>query len=173
MDSLRIRPAVPGDAAALSRLLDQLGYPAQADEIPARIEKLHARPGTTAMVAENEDGVLLGVITVHLFQSMHGSEPTAWLTTLVVEEDARGQGVGSALVAHAEEWAIGHGAVRISLTSALHRERAHEFYKARDYKQTGVRLTKVFVTRAGSSPRGAVRSPRSSDAYDARNQSRN
>jgi GNAT superfamily N-acetyltransferase len=102
---------------------------------------------------------------------MHASEPTAWLTTLVVEEEARGRGVGSALVAHAEEWAIRHGAVRISLTSALHRERAHDFYKARDYEQTGVRLTKVFVTRAGSSPRGAMRSPRVGDANDARNPS--
>jgi GNAT superfamily N-acetyltransferase len=172
MDSLRIRPAVPGDAATLSRLLDQLGHPARVDQIPERIEKLYARPGTTVLVAENEDGVLLGLVTVHLFQSMHASEPTAWLTTLVVEEEARGQGVGSALVAHAEEWAIRHGAVRISLTSALHRERAHEFYIARDYEQTGVRLTKVFVNRAGSSPLGTVRSPRTSDAHDARNQSR-
>ncbi len=169
MDSLRIRPAAPGDAATLSRLLDQLGYPAKADEIPERIEKLYARPGTTVLVAESEGGVILGVVTVHLFQSMHASEPTAWLTTLVVEEEARGRGIGSALMTHAEKWAIRHGAVRISLTSALHRERAHEFYKARDYEQTGVRLTKVFVARAGSSPSGAMRSPRTGDANDARN----
>lgn len=150
MDTLRIRRAAPGDAAALSRLLGQLGYPTDAAEIPERIDKLHARPGTTVLVAEDENREVLGVVTVHLFQSMHASEPVAWLTTLVVEERARGRGVGSALVVRAEEWAIKNGARRMSLTSALHREAAHDFYKARDYEHTGVRLTKMFATRAPS-----------------------
>jgi GNAT superfamily N-acetyltransferase len=172
MDSLRFRPAAPGDAATLGRLLEQLGYPTDAAEIPARIEKLHARPGTMVIVAEDERGELLGVVTVHLFQSIHSSEPAAWLTSLVVEEQARGQGVGSALVARAEEWAIQHGALRISLTSALHRERAHEFYKTRDYEHTGVRLTKVFVTRLGDASPGKNRSARKSGVKHSRNQSR-
>ena len=171
MDSLRIRLAVSGDAAPLGRLLEQLGYPTDAAEIPERIEKLHARPGTIVSVAENDQGELVGVVTVHLFQSIHSSEPAAWLTSLVVEEQARGQGVGSALVAHAEDWAIRHGALRISLTSALHRERAHEFYKARDYEHTGVRLTKIFVNRLGETPPRQGRSSKDG-AKSARNRSR-
>ena len=67
--------------------------------------------------------------------------------------------------------AVEHGALRIQLTSALHRESAHEFYKARDYEHTGVRLTKVFVNRSGSAPRGKGRSSRKGRAQDARNQS--
>ena len=139
MDSLKIRPAASGDAATLGRLLEQLGYPTNTAHIPERIEKLHARPGTTVLVAE---------------------------------EKARGQGVGSALVARAEEWAVEHGALRIQLTSALHRESAHEFYKARDYEHTGVRLTKVFVNRSGAAPGGEGRSSRKGGAKDARNRSR-
>jgi len=172
MDSLRIRPAAPGDAVPLGRLLEQLGYPTDAAEIPARIEKLHARPGTMVLVAGDEVGNVLGVVTVHLFQSIHASEPAAWLTSLVVEEQARGQGVGSALVLRAEEWAIQHGALRISLTSALHREQAHEFYKTRDYEHTGVRLTKVFVNRLGDAARGQSRSSRKTAAKKPRNRSR-
>jgi len=172
MDSLRFRPAVSGDAAPLGRLLEQLGYPTDAAEIPDRIEKLHARPGTMVLVAEDERGELLGVVTVHLFQSIHSTEPAAWLTSLVVEERARGQGVGSALVARAEEWAIQHGALRISLTSALHREHAHEFYKTRDYEHTGVRLTKVFVNRLGDAPPGQSRSARKVGTKNPRRQSR-
>ena len=172
MDTLKIRPAASGDAATLGPLLEQLGYPTDAAEIPERIEKLQARPGTTVLVAENEIGELLGVVTVHLFQTMHADEPVAWMTALVVEEKARGQGVGSALVARAEDWAIEHGALRISLTSALHRESAHEFYKARDYEHTGVRLTKIFVNRSGAAKRGEGRSSRKGGAKDARNRSR-
>jgi GNAT superfamily N-acetyltransferase len=172
MDSLRIRPAASGDAAPVGRLLEQLGYPADAAEIPERIEKLHARPGTMVLVAEDEHGEVLGVVTVHLFQSIHAREPAAWLTSLVVEEQARGRGIGSALVLRAEEWAIQHGALRISLTSALHRERAHQFYKTRDYEHTGVRLTKVFVNRLGNAPPGQSRTSRKVGAKNPRNQSR-
>jgi predicted GNAT family acetyltransferase len=84
-------------------------------------------------------------VTVHLFDSLHTNDPTAWLTAVVVEEKVRGQGVGSALVERAEEWARQHGARRIALTSALRRTRAHKFYTDRDYEHTGVRLAKNFV----------------------------
>lgn len=173
MDSLKIRPAASGDAATLGRLLEQLGYPTNADEIPRRLEKLHARPGTAVLVAENDSGEVVGVVTIHLFPALHADEPAAWLTAVVVEETARGQGVGSALVARAEEWAAEQGAHRIQLTSALHREAAHEFYKARDYEHTGVRLTKAFVTRSGKAPRGESQSARKGGAKSARNQPRN
>jgi GNAT superfamily N-acetyltransferase len=169
MDSPRIRPAGLGDAPTLARLLDQLGYPADAAEIPERIEKMSGHPGTTVLIAEDETGEAVGMVTVHLFPAIHTSEPAAWLTAVVVDEKARGQGVGSALLKHAEDWAIGQGALRISLTSALHREAAHEFYKARDYEHTGVRLTKIFVKRSGTSKRGGARSPRKGGAKDAQN----
>jgi GNAT superfamily N-acetyltransferase len=172
MDSPKIRPAASGDAATLGRLLEQLGYPTDADEIPQRLEKLHARPGTAVLVAENERGEVVGVVTIHLFPALHSDEPAAWLTAVVVDESARGQGVGSALVARAEEWAAEHGATRIALTSALHREAAHDFYKARDYEHTGVRLTKAFVKRSGKAPRGEGQSSRKGGVKGARNQSR-
>jgi GNAT superfamily N-acetyltransferase len=148
MPSPKIRPATAGDATALGRLLGQLGYPTDANDIPARIEKLGARPGTIVLVAESDDGDVIGAATVHLFDALHTDAPNAWLTAVVVDERARGRGVGSALVVRAEDWAIRHGAQRISLTSALHRTRAHEFYKARQYQHTGVRLTRVFDGRS-------------------------
>jgi GNAT superfamily N-acetyltransferase len=144
MDSLRIRAANSGDAPALSRLLGQLGYPTESHQIPDRLEKLRARPGTTVLVAETPPGEVVGAVTVHLFDSLHTSEPTAWLTAVIVDESARGRGIGSAMVERAEEWALQHGAHRIALTSASHRTRAHQFYKDRAYEQTGVRLAKVF-----------------------------
>lgn len=145
MDSPRIRPADSRDAAALSRLLGQLGYPTDSRDVPSRLEKLSARPGTTVLVAENAGGEVIGAVTVHLFDSLHTNDPTAWLTAVVVEEKVRGRGVGSVLVEQAEDWARRHGARRIALTSALHRTRAHQFYKDRDYEHTGVRLVKLLT----------------------------
>ena len=141
MDALTIRPAVADDAPALARMLGQLGYPTDANEIPGRLQRMHERPGTTVFVAE-KGGKQVGVVTIHLLPSLHTSAPVAWLTALVVDEAARGTGVGSALVTRAEEWATRHGARRLALTSHLRRKEAHEFYKRRDYEHTGVRLAK-------------------------------
>ena len=141
MDALTIRPAVADDAPALARMLDQLGYPSNASEIPERLERMRERAGTTVFVAE-QGGKPVGAVTVHLFPALHTSEPIAWLTALVVDETVRGSGVGSALVTRAEEWAARHGARRLALTSHLRRKEAHEFYKRRDYEHTGVRLAK-------------------------------
>lgn len=144
MHSPRIRPATHSDADALSRLLGQLGYPSEAGEIPQRLDRMSARPGTSVLVAEDDAGKVVGAITVHLFPALHTSDVTAWLTAVIVDESARDRGVGSAMIEYAEEWAIRHGASRVSLTSAMHRTRAHQFYKERGYEQTGVRLAKVF-----------------------------
>jgi len=154
MDSLSIRSAIPQDAEALSDLLGQLGYPCDAADIPGRIERMHSRPGTTVLVAE-QGGRVVGVVTMHLFQALHSAEPTAWLTTVVVDEMERGKGVGAALVQFAEAWARDRGAQRISLTSALRREAAHEFYKAHDYEHTGVRLSKILTDSVTDSPRAS------------------
>jgi GNAT superfamily N-acetyltransferase len=125
----------------LGELLTQLGYPTDAADIPDRLDKARSRPGTTVLVAEVR-GRAVGVGTIHLFSAMHSDDPAAWLTALVVDESVRGMGVGSALVKRAEELAIQQGAASLSLTSALRRKEAHEFYKSRGYEHTGVRLVK-------------------------------
>jgi GNAT superfamily N-acetyltransferase len=150
LDSVTIREARRDDAPALSDLLTQLGYPTEAAQIPDRLDRMHARPGTIVLVAEH-GGRPVGMGTVHLFSAMHCDEPAAWLTALVVDESARGRGVGSALVKRAEELAVQHGALNLALTSALHRTEAHEFYKNHGYEHTGVRLVKKF-SKAATSP---------------------
>ncbi|HEX2693424.1 MAG TPA: GNAT family N-acetyltransferase [Gemmatimonadaceae bacterium] len=141
-DAITIRPATAGDAPVLCELLRQLGYPATDSEIPARLEAVSNFPCAAAFVATNGYGEVIGLATTHIFPSIHDNAPVAWLTSLVVLEDVRGAGVGSALVRHVEKWAVQNGAKRISVTSALHRARTHEFYLNRDYEQTGLRFSK-------------------------------
>ena len=123
-------------------MLTQLGYPCSPAEIPARLDAFARFPQAVALVATNGYGEVVGLITSHIVSSIHDNDPVAWLTTLVVLEDARGAGVGSALVKHIEEWASSNGAKRLSVTSALHREDTHAFYEKRDYERTGVRFGK-------------------------------
>ena len=141
-DAITIRAAAPSDAPILCELLAQLGYPASVAEIPARLSALASFPRAAAFVATNGYGEVVGLATAHIFPSIHDNGPVAWLTTLVVLEDARGAGIGSALVRHVEQWAAQNGAKRLSVTSGMHRKATHEFYEKRDYDNTGLRFTK-------------------------------
>jgi GNAT superfamily N-acetyltransferase len=141
-DAVTIRPAVPADAPILSELLAQLGYPASVSDIPQRLRALADFPVAVAFVSTNRYGEVVGLVTAHIIPSIHDNEPVAWLTTLVVLEDARGAGIGSALVRHVEGWAAEKGAKRLSVTSGIHRKMTHEFYENRDYERTGLRFTK-------------------------------
>ncbi len=141
-DAITIRAAAPSDAPILCELLAQLGYPASVTDIPARLSALASFPRAAAFVATNGYGEVVGLATTHIFPSIHDNGPVAWLTTLVVLEDARGAGIGSVLVTHVEQWAVRNGAKRLSVTSGMHRKATHEFYEKREYENSGLRFTK-------------------------------
>jgi predicted N-acetyltransferase YhbS len=145
-DVITIRVAAPSDAPTLCELLEQLGYPATESEIPARLAAIASTPSAAAFVATNGFGEVVGLVTAHLIRSVHDNDPVAWLTTLVVLEDAREAGIGSALVRHVERWAVEKGARRISVTSGIQRRATHAFYEKRDYENTGLRFGKKLGT---------------------------
>ncbi|HEU4723260.1 MAG TPA: GNAT family N-acetyltransferase [Gemmatimonadaceae bacterium] len=138
--SIEIRRATAADAAALADLLGHLGYPADAVELPARLERLRAA-GDDALIALG-DGAALGLATVHARAVLHSATPVAQLTALVVSPQARGRGVGRALVAVAEQWSRDRGATRLVVTTALHRAEAPPFYERLGFDHTGRRYVK-------------------------------
>jgi predicted N-acetyltransferase YhbS len=155
-DVITIRVAAPSDAPTLCELLEQLGYPATESEIPARLAAMASFPSAAAFVATNGFGEVVGLVTAHLIPSVHDNDPVAWLTTLVVLEDAREAGIGSALVRHVERWAAEKGARRISVTSGIQRRATHAFYEKRDYENTGLRFGKKLVPSSGDAPQSRV-----------------
>ncbi|HKW50770.1 MAG TPA: GNAT family N-acetyltransferase [Candidatus Eisenbacteria bacterium] len=121
------------DTAAVARLATQLGYPSTAAQIERRLHALEESPDARVLVAEAPDGAVLGWI--HVFgRRMLESDPDAEIGGLVVDEAARGRGVGSALVASAEAWARERGYDIVSVRSNVIRAEAHEFYKSRGYQ---------------------------------------
>lgn len=155
-DDLTYREARASDASGIAVLLGELGYPANAREIPARLTALSKYPNVLTLVASDR-GDIVGVVTAHVFPSLHAAEPVAWITSMVVSSNHQHLGIGSELVERAERWALERGAVRVSLTSALHREDAHAFYeKKQRYERTGLRFSKVLRE---SEPAGEVKQP--------------
>jgi GNAT superfamily N-acetyltransferase len=131
-----VRPMREEDAAEVARLCRQLGYPCSADDAVRRLSTIAPDESHCAYVAEASDGRIVG--WVHVFGSkLLISDHTAEIGVLVVEATNRGQGVGRALMDHAERWARTRGCTEIWLRSHVRREDAHAFYTQLGYSLHG------------------------------------
>lgn len=137
-----IRQATVRDAAELARLLTQLGHPTDAARIEAFWDAWAAE-GNAAYVAEGEGGALAGVITTHRMLVLHRPHPVGRVTSLVVEESLRGQGIGRALMAAAERALREAGCGLVEITSNVKRADAHAFYESLGYERTSVRMARA------------------------------
>jgi GNAT superfamily N-acetyltransferase len=130
--TIGIRPARPDDAAAIAALSGELGYPITGDEAGVRLEEAGE---SDLLVADEPDVGVVGWIGVAVHRSVE-TGPLAEIHGLIVSERIRGQAIGSALLAAAEDWARARGLTRIRVRSNVTRTRTHGFYLARGYGET-------------------------------------
>jgi ribosomal protein S18 acetylase RimI-like enzyme len=83
-------------------------------------------PATLLLIAR-VDGRIAGSLTLAMFRIPTGLR--AWIEDVVVDGDARGNGVGEALNLRAIEEARKRGAVTVDLTSRPSREAANRLYQ--------------------------------------------
>jgi N-acetylglutamate synthase-like GNAT family acetyltransferase len=138
---VEIRDARPEDAAALARLIDQLGYPTSAEAVAARLQRLEASPADRLFVAEL-DGEVVGAASLHVSLTLEYDEPVAKLSAIVVDERHRRGGIGEALARAVETEARAQGCCLVFLTTAERRADAHAFYRRLGYEETGRRFAK-------------------------------
>jgi GNAT superfamily N-acetyltransferase len=146
---LTLRAPTADDADAIASLLAELGHPADAGDVPARLAAVRAEGGAL-LLAVSEAGDVLGLIGMAKHAVVHEPGPVGYITALVTTAAVRGRGVGRALVAEAQEWARREGCVRLSVTSAEHRADAHAFYPACGLPYTGRRFSAPVAPRATS-----------------------
>lgn len=137
-----VRAAVDADAADVANLLTQLGYPAGAEDIPARLARMREGERAEVWVAVAQ-GRVIGLITAHVLTVINRRRDVAQLTTLVVDANARRQGAGRALVREVEAFAQRMGCERLSVTTHLDRHDAHAFYEGMGFELTGRRYGKA------------------------------
>lgn len=125
--------------AAFDRLVPQLSSSA-APTTRAELKEIVSSPATTLLLALDEDDDVLGSLTLALFRIPTGLR--AWIEDVVVDEEARGRGVGEALVHEALRLASEAGARTVDLTSRPSRQAA-----ARLYEKTGFRRRETDVYR--------------------------
>lgn len=117
---------------AFARLTPQLSRsapPPTGDELA----EITSSPATVLLVARGDDGTIVGSMTLVLFRIPTGMR--AWIEDVVVDESARGRGVGEALNRQALRLAEEAGARTVDLTSRPSREAANRLYQRLGFVQ--------------------------------------
>ena len=141
MSGVRIETAVVADeelVEAFQRLLPLLSKSATPLEA-YDLESIVASPATTLFVARDSDNQIVGTLTLVLFRSPSGAR--GWIEDVIVDEAARGNGVGEALVDAAIDLARRSNARTLDLTSNPTREAANRLYVRCGFEQ---RTTNVY-----------------------------
>ncbi|MCB4767645.1 GNAT family N-acetyltransferase [Ancylobacter sp. Lp-2] len=143
--SVSIRPVTPQDTAAISVLMRGLGFNHSAEEIERRLDLAPSRATDPAFLAENREHGPVGLLAVHIAPLLFYPAPLARITTIVVAEAARRQGIGRALIHFAADLAKQAGCETLELTTGLNREGAHVFYETLGFQRSGLRVSRQIV----------------------------
>ncbi len=135
MTTHTIRRATESDSAEIARLAGQLGYPVSDKAMRLRLQRLLANPDDVIFVADTGEGHLLGWIHGVCSQYVE-SECRVEIGGLVVEEKFHRKGIGRALVAHLERWALERGLTQTVVRCRTTRPEAHLFYESLGYGKT-------------------------------------
>jgi GNAT superfamily N-acetyltransferase len=112
-----IRAATPADVATILRFVrDLAAFEREPDAVEATEATLHdalfgATPAAEAVIAEDGDVPLGFAVFFHNFSTWAGRRGL-YLEDLYVTPDARGKGVGTALLRHLAEIAVTRGCAR-------------------------------------------------------------
>jgi predicted N-acetyltransferase YhbS len=141
-----IRNAGADDVPELTRLCDELGYPSSEAEVSHRLGLLSRESGHLVLVAVDSSDRPVGWVHVGVVYRLE-SEPVAEIGGMVVTEGWRGNGIGAALLAEAERWAVSAGLRAVRVRSNVVRERTHGFYLRAGYART--KTSHVFLKSLG------------------------
>jgi ribosomal protein S18 acetylase RimI-like enzyme len=133
----QVTEASPELLEVVRRLLPQLSEA----RTPPTLEQLRATvENQTMLVARDDGGEILGTLTFVLYRVASGLKGR--LEDVIVDESARGRGVGEALVQEGMRRANEAGVLMLELTSMPYREAANRLYKRLGFVR---RPTNVYV----------------------------
>lgn len=142
MESLIVRDARAGDAAALATLAGQLGYPTAVGTVAERIVKYFGNAEERVIVAEL-GGTVVAWTSAALIDHFY-TPRCVEISGLVVDASLRGKGIGAALLGEVKRWAAGFGVATVRLRANVIRTDAHRFYERRGFSRVKQQI--VFET---------------------------
>lgn len=122
------------DRNRIRTLIDQLAsHPVEGARIDEHLESIVSDADSALFVARAPDGNILGMALMTLLTKLVDRE--ARLDEVVVDEAARGQGLGRTLVEAATNWAWEQGADVLEFSSRPHRVAANRLYQSMGFAQ--------------------------------------
>jgi putative acetyltransferase len=153
----KVRPADPSDAEALTRLAEAVSAEPEGWLISANgqwrsvgderryLKALRRYPNAAVFAAERSDGTIIGRLS--LARDAHPASAHVADIGIMVAKDARGHGVGRALLEAAIEWACSAGIRKLELHVFPWNEPAIRLYEHFGFEREGYR--KAHYQRAG------------------------
>lgn len=99
-------------------------------------------PGSHVFVAENADGARVGFLHLQVVTDYFTAAQNCHISDLAVAPAFDGQGVGAALLAHAEAWARAHHCRHLTLAVFPGNTRARALYERHGYGVDVLRMAK-------------------------------
>jgi len=131
MEVMRVIEVTDEISAAFNYLIPQLS---SSSAVPSQEQLQEIATNDSLFIARDPDagGKILGSLTLVSFRIPTGVR--AWIEDVVVDEAARGKGIGEALTRAALERAAELGARTVDLTSRPSREAANRLYQRVGFK---------------------------------------
>jgi GNAT superfamily N-acetyltransferase len=137
-----VAEATPEVHAALARLLPQLN-PKLPVPTMKRLQAIIADPAVTLFVAKEGDEIV-GTTTLVVYTTPFWIK--ARLDEVVVDESARGKGVGEALVKASLDLAREKGVEVVELQSGVQRAEAHRLYERMGFKRRETNVYRIVLS---------------------------
>jgi ribosomal protein S18 acetylase RimI-like enzyme len=134
----------PTMVEAVEKLVPQLSR-SNPPPSEAELGEVVASPATDLFIALADDGTIVGMSTLATFRIPTGLR--AWIEDVVVDESARGTGVGRTLTQAMLERARERGCVTVDLTSRPSREAANHLYQQMGFRPRETNVYRITLER--------------------------
>ena len=146
--SITIRRGQAEDEAVLFGLARQYQTGREAigrDEFSVALDNVlrHRDQETNVLFVAEEDGKVVGYSLMTVSRLLHAPGLTAHLQEIVVDDEARGRGIGDRLMQANEHYCMGRGVRQLSASTA----RIGSFYNHRGFEAMGEHYRKLLDLR--------------------------
>lgn len=140
---MRIRLATENDAPAAVALMAQLAEYSHGqvdDGVEDRFLAMLKLPQYAIFVAQDAIGRAIGLLTVSQRWTLWHAGPCALIEELVVDKEARRQGIGRALIQAALDWAKVQGCSEVKVSTEADNVKAQAFYRRLGFESLALLL---------------------------------
>lgn len=144
---IKIRPATQNDAGVAAVLMDQLAdYTHEYVDhgVEERFRTIIELPEHALFVAEDENGHVMGLLSISHHWTLWHAGPCAIIEELVVDREKRGHGAGTALIQAGLDWARNQGCSEVEISTDRNNTYAQTFYEQLGFDNTSLLLEYEF-----------------------------